>query len=202
MTPPASAELPLIQRKTACNRDCPDACGIVATVQGGRIIRLQGDPEHPITQGFLCERTARFLDRQYSPDRITTPLRRRGNEFIPISWDEALGEISQTLLRVRAESGPAAIMYYSCGGSMGILKGVCDYFFERFGPVTGKSGDVCTGAGDVAQMTDFGAEDSHDLFDLYHSRTIVLWGKNVHVGNVHLLPILKEARSRGAQIVS
>jgi anaerobic selenocysteine-containing dehydrogenase len=207
MTPPSSGsslseQLPLIQRKTACNRDCPDACGIVATVQGDRIVRLQGDPDHPVTQGFLCERTARFLDRQYSPDRITTPLRRKGNEFLPISWDEALGEIAETMLRVRAESGPAAIMYYSCGGSMGILKGVCDYFFERFGPVTGKSGDVCTGAGDVAQMTDFGAEDSHDLFDLHHSRTIVLWGKNVHVGNVHLLPILMEARSRGAQIVS
>lgn len=191
-----------IQLKTACNRDCPDACGIVATVVDGRVVRLQGDPDHPVTRGFLCERTSRFLERQYDPDRLTTPLRRRGDRFEPVSWDEALDEIAATMLRIRAESGGAALMQYRCGGSMGILKEVGDAFFQRFGPVTEKSGDVCTGAGDAAQMTDFGAEDSHDLFDLVNSRAILLWGKNVHVSSVHLLPVLKEARRRGATLVS
>ncbi len=191
-----------IQKKTACNRDCPDACGIIATIDDGKVVRLQGDPDHPVTQGFLCHRTSRFLDRQYDPSRITTPLRRRGTEFVPISWEEALDEIAAKLIAVRAESGPAAIMYYRCGGTMGILKAVCDYYFERFGPVTGKSGDVCTGAGDAAQMEDFGDEESHDLFDLYNSKTIVLWGKNLHVSSVHLLPIVKAAQARGAKLVS
>ena len=195
--------LPVIEQKlTACNRDCPDACGIVATVEDGRITRLQGDKNHPITQGFLCQRTSRFLEHQYDPRRLTSPLRRVGDRFEPVSWATALDDIATRLLRIRAESGPAAILYYRCGGSMGILKGVVDYFFERFGPVTGKSGDVCTGAGDAAQTTDFGEEDSHDLFDLLNSRCIVLWSKNLHVSNVHLLPVLLEARRRGAQLIS
>ena len=191
-----------IQKHTACNRDCPDACGIIATIDDGRIVRLQGDPDHPVTQGFLCHRTSRFLERQYDPSRLTSPLRRRGDAFVPISWDEALGEVADKLLAVREESGPAAIMHYRCGGSMGILKAVSDYYFERFGPVTGKSGDVCTGAGDAAQLEDFGDHESHDLFDLLNSRTIVLWGKNLHVSSVHLLPVIRAARERGAKLVS
>lgn len=190
------------RRITACNRDCPDACGIVATIEGGRITRLSGDPSHPVTRGFLCHRTSRFLERQYAPDRLTSPLRRRGDSFEPVSWEEALDDIAGRLLAIRAESGPAAILDYRCGGSMGILKGVIDYFFECFGPVTVKSGDVCTGAGDVAQMTDFGDEDSHDIFDLRHARTVILWGKNLHVSSVHLIPVILEARSRGATLVS
>ena len=98
------------QRITACNRDCPDACGIVATVEGGRITRLAGDPNHPVTQGFLCHRTSRFLERQYAPDRLTSPLRRDGEGFVPVSWDEALDDIARRLLAIRAESGPAAIL--------------------------------------------------------------------------------------------
>ncbi len=60
--------------RTACTRDCPDACQIVATVEDGRITRLRGDPAHPITRGFLCYRTDHYLDRQYSPERLTQPL--------------------------------------------------------------------------------------------------------------------------------
>ena len=186
---------------TACNRDCGDACSIVATVEHGQVVRLQGDRQHPVTRGFLCHRTSRFLERQYSPDRITTPLVRAGNSFEPRSWDEVLPLIAEQMLRFREESGPAAILHYRCGGSMGFMKHVTDYFFERFGPVTIKTGDVCTGAGDAAQQQDFGVEDSHDLFDLLNSRSIILWGKNPSVSQVHLLPVLKEAQKRGARLV-
>jgi anaerobic selenocysteine-containing dehydrogenase len=190
-----------MQIKTTCNRDCPDACGIVATVEQGRVTRLGGDPAHPVTRGFLCYRTNRFLERQYDPERLTTPLVRTGNGFAPLSWDEALDRVAEALLRIRAEDGPAAILNYRSGGSLGLMKHVTDYFFERFGPVTIKSGDICSGAGDAAQLTDFGEEDSHDLFDLYNSRTILLWGKNPYVSNVHVLPVLREARARGARLV-
>jgi len=186
---------------TTCNRDCPDACGIVATVEDGRVTKIQGDPDHPVTRGFLCYRTSRFLDRQYDRERLTSPLVRRGAEFVPVSWDAALDRVAEALLRIRGESGPAAILAYRSGGSLGLMKHVTDYFFERFGPVTIKSGDICSGAGDVAQETDFGDEESNDLFDLYNSRTIVLWGKNPYVSNVHLLPVLREAKARGARLV-
>jgi anaerobic selenocysteine-containing dehydrogenase len=78
---------------TSCNRDCPDACGIVATVENGRVTKLQGDPSHPVTQGFLCYRTSRFLDRQYDRERLTSPLVRRGAELVPVprrSWPTAV----------------------------------------------------------------------------------------------------------------
>ena len=188
-------------RRTTCNRDCPDACGIVATVEDGRVVKIQGDPSHPVTRGFLCYRTSRFLERQYDPGRITAPLLRRGDHFVPVSWDHALDFAAEKLLRIKAESGAAAILHYRSGGSLGLMKHVSDAFFERFGPVTIKRGDICSGAGDAAQLEDFGEEDSHDLFDLRNARTIVLWGKNPHVSSVHLLPILKEVREKGARLV-
>ena len=191
--------------KTACTRDCPDACGIIATVEDNRVVRIQGDPEHPITQGFLCKRTSRFLRRQYDPDRITQPMIRRDKKsdatWEPVSLEAALDLAAERLLHFRDNFGPASIMNYRCGGSMGIMKATTDYFFQEFGPVTIKSGDVCAGAGDAAQEIDFGIVDSHDVFDLYNSNTILIWGKNVYCSHVHLLPVLKKAKSQGCTLI-
>ncbi|HVQ35116.1 MAG TPA: molybdopterin-dependent oxidoreductase, partial [Candidatus Bathyarchaeia archaeon] len=188
--------------RTTCNRDCPDACGIVATVEDGRITKIQGDPDHPVTRGFLCYRTSRFLERQYDPDRLTTPLMRRGDGFVPVSWDDALDRIAETMLRIKSESGPAAILHYRSGGSLGLVKFLSDRLFGLFGPTAVKSGDICSGAGDAAQLTDFGEEDSNDLFDLLNARTIVLWGKNPHVSSVHVLPVIQEAKAKGTRVIT
>lgn len=187
--------------RTACTRDCPDACGIVATVENGRVVRIQGDPDHPVTRGFLCYRTSRFLERQYAPDRLTAPLLRRGERFLPLSWDDALDLVAEKLLRIKSESGGAAILPYRSGGSLAILKQVTDAFFAAFGPTSVKVGDICSGAGEAAQAADFGFWDAHDLFDLAHSRTIVIWGRNLYVSSVHLLPVVREARARGVKLV-
>ncbi len=188
-------------RRTTCNRDCPDACGIVATVEDGRVTRIRGDADHPVTRGFLCWRTNQYLETQYSPDRLTTPLLRKDGVLEPVSWDEALDFVAARLVAIRAESGPAAIFHYRSGGTLGIVKSLCDYFFERFGPVTVKRGDICSGGGDAAQLLDFGREESHDLFDLANARNIILWGKNVVVSSPHTIPVLKEAQARGAKLV-
>jgi len=192
-----------ILKKTSCTRDCPDACGLIATVTDGRVVRLQGDPDHPVTQGFICQRTSRFIDRQYSIDRLTRPLLRSGKSgsFQEVDWTSALDLVAERLLKYRSESGGASILQYRCGGSLGILKHIGDYFFEQFGPVTTKSGDVCAGAGEVAQETDFGTFDSSDYLDFHQSNTIFLWGKNVFVSSIHLIPELKKARANGARIV-
>jgi anaerobic selenocysteine-containing dehydrogenase len=188
--------------KTLCNRDCPDACSIVAHVQDGRVVKIGGDPEHPVTQGFLCYRTNRFLERQYAKDRVTQPLLRGSDgELRPISWDAALDLAADKLTQIRAQSGPAAIFHYRSGGTLGALAHLTDYFFEQFGPVTTKRGDICSGAGDAAQTTDFGEEDSHDLFDLRNAKNVLLWGKNVVTSSVHLVPLLKEIRGRGAKLL-
>ena len=188
-------------RKTICNRDCPDACSIVATVEDGRVTRIRGDREHPITRGFLCYRTSLFLSTQYSPDRVTTPLLRTNGRFQPVSWDEALDLAAARLTAIRRESGPAAVFHYRSGGSLGLLKHLSDYFFEKFGPVTVKRGDICSGAGDAAQEADFGEEDSHDILDLLNSKNILLWGKNVFTSSPHTVPVLRDAMARGARLV-
>ena len=88
----------------ACPHDCPDACGVLITVEDGRATKVQGDPSHPVTRGFLCAKVAKYLDRVYSPDRVLYPMRRiapRGERTSPsqgferISWDEALDEITR-----------------------------------------------------------------------------------------------------------
>src|SRR4029077_12030939 len=89
-------------KKTTCNRDCPDACSILVDVEEGKALRLRGDPEHPVTQGFLCLRTNRFLERQYSSERVLSPLIKRANgELGEASWDEALDLVARTLLRIK-----------------------------------------------------------------------------------------------------
>ncbi|MEK9838359.1 MAG: hypothetical protein VW396_04765, partial [Ilumatobacter sp.] len=61
-----------------CHHDCPDSCGWVVTVEDGRAVDMSGDPEHPFSQGELCPKVNRFLDRVNSPDRVLRPLRRVG----------------------------------------------------------------------------------------------------------------------------
>ncbi len=192
--------MPSQARRSTCNRDCPDACGLLAQVSEGKILSLRGDPDHPVTKGFLCYRTSQFLAKQDSPDRLRQPLLRKGGRLEPVSMAEALDHAAQRLQQIRQESGPAAIFHYRSGGSLGLLKLVADRFFERFGPCTQKSGDICSGAGEAAQKLDFGRSDSNDLFDLENSRHIYLWGKNPFVSNVHLVPILKKARAAGTRI--
>ena len=192
-------------RRTICNRDCPDACAIVATVERTgeteRVVKLAGDPDHPVTRGFLCWRTNHFLNLQYGPERLTEPLL-RGADGVhrPVSWDQALDFAAQRLLAIRAESGPAAIMHYRSGGSLGILKALSEAFFEAFGPVTLKRGDICSGASEAAQELDFGECESHDLFDLLNARQILVWGKNVLVSSPHSVPVLRQARASGTQL--
>jgi anaerobic selenocysteine-containing dehydrogenase len=188
-------------KKTLCNRDCPDVCSIVATVEDGRVTQLRGDKDHPITRGFLCARTSRFLETQYSPDRLTTPLVRRNGRLAPASWDEALDLVAAQLTQIRRESGPEAIFHYKSGGAMGLVKHVTDYFFELFGPTTVKKGDICSGAGEWAQLLDFGDFETNDVFDLGRAKQILVWGKNVYVSSPHLIPVLREARERGAHLL-
>ena len=191
-------------RYTTCNRDCPDACGIRAVVEDGRILSMEGDSEHPVTRQFLCFRTSKFPEKLDAPERVRTPLLRRakGAPLEPVSWDDALAYAADRLLSIRGESGPAAIFHYRSGGSLGLLKGLADRLFEAFGPCTTKIGDICSGAGEGAQELDLGTSDSNDLFDLLNARTIVLWGKNPTISSTHLVPVLKQAKDVGATVWS
>src|SRR5882672_6279906 len=111
----------------ACPHDCPDACGVLITVEDGRATRIQGDPVHPVTRGFLCAKVAKYLDRVYSPQRVLYPMRRVGpkgegegtrptQEFQRITWDEALNEITTRFKQIVADFGSEAVLPYSYGG--------------------------------------------------------------------------------------
>jgi anaerobic selenocysteine-containing dehydrogenase len=189
-------------KRTVCNRDCPDACGIVATVEHGRVVRLQGDHDHAVTRGFLCFRTNQFLRSQYHPERLVRPLLRKSGELTEVGWDEALGVVAKKLTKIREESGPEAIFHYRSGGTLGaVVSQASELFFEHFGPVTVKRGDICSGAGEAAQELDLGVCESSHLFDLERSRHILLWGKNVATSSPHTIPVLKRAQAAGAELV-
>ena len=126
---------------------------------------------------------------------------RHNGQLRSTSWNEALDRAAAALRDARRDHGPESILHYRSGGSLGILKHASDLMFARFGPVTVKRGDICSGAGEAAQEIDFGVADSNTVEDLDHSPLIIVWGKNPHTSGVHLLPRLKAAKARGAKIV-
>src|SRR5271170_1405991 len=94
-------------RRSVCALDCPDTCSLLINVENGVGSRLRGDPAHPVTRGFLCGKVARYLEREYSPERLLHPLRRIGakgeGRFERITWDAALDEIAEKLKSVASE---------------------------------------------------------------------------------------------------
>jgi anaerobic selenocysteine-containing dehydrogenase len=200
-----------------CSHDCPDSCGVLVTVDEttGRAVKVQGDPSHPVTRGFLCGKVTKYLDRVYSPDRLLYPMRRRagvpkgplaqGREteaFERISWDEALGEIAAKLKEIVAEFGPESVLPYSYAGTIGKLGyGSMDRrFFHRLG-ASQLDRTICSEAGGVALKSVYGIKLGTPPQDFAHAGLIIAWGANVHGNNVHLWPFIEEARRKGAKLV-
>ncbi|MEF2229615.1 MAG: molybdopterin-dependent oxidoreductase [Pseudodesulfovibrio sp.] len=186
---------------TSCTRDCPNTCGLVATVEDGRLVRLVGDPDHPLTRGTACHKTAKYVRRVYSPERVTVPMIRKSGEWEQATWDEALDLVARTMQRIKAESGPEAVLYYQGYGERTALKLLNKYFFNLFGGVTTMRGSLCGGAGQGAQNLDFGERVSHDPLDHLNANSIVLWARNPVSTNISLVPIIREVKKRGGKIL-
>jgi anaerobic selenocysteine-containing dehydrogenase len=186
---------------TSCTCDCPDTCSIVARVANGKVLSIRGNPDFEITRGFLCRKSHNFLKRLFSTRRVLFPLRRRGSKWERLSWDEASGLIASRIEAAIREFGPLSVFYYRDAGSIAALKHVNERFFNLLGGGTFASGSLCGGAGIAGQTADFGIRTSHDPSDLLNSRMIIIWGRNPAWTNVHLVPILREARRRGTSIV-
>jgi len=193
----------------ACPHDCPDACAVLITIEDGRATRIQGDPQHPITRGFLCGKVAKYLDRVYSPDRLLYPMRRvapkgRHGEgaFQRITWDEAFDEIVTHLKKISAEFGPEAILPYSYGGNCGVLNGgsMDMRFFHRLG-ASQLLRTICSEAGGQAMISIYGRKIGTEPEQFRHSKYIIAWGANIHGNNIHLWPFIEEARREGARLV-
>jgi molybdopterin guanine dinucleotide-containing S/N-oxide reductase-like protein len=201
----------------ACPHDCPDACGVLITIEDGRATRIQGDPEHPVTRGFLCAKVAKYLDRVYSPERVLYPMRRVGAKgpaasagegaratqaWERISWNEALDEIAQRFRQIVAEYGPESILPYSYGGTLGALNGASmdRRFFHRLG-ASQLERSICSSAGEEGLKSVIGIKLGTEPEQFAHSRYIIAWGSNIHGNNVHLWPFIEEARRKGAKLV-
>ena len=201
---------------TVCSHDCPDSCGVLVTVDGtGRAVKVQGDPGHPVTQGFLCGKVAKYLDRVYAPERVLYPLKRksgvakgplkRGEEhkaFERVSWDEALDSIAERLRAVAEEFGPESILPYSYAGTIGQLGyGSMDRrFFHRLG-ASQLDRTICSEAGGEAWKLVYGKKLGTPPEDYALAKLVVAWGANIHGNNVHLWPMIEQARRAGGRLI-
>jgi anaerobic selenocysteine-containing dehydrogenase len=216
--------------RAACPHDCPDACGVLITVEDGRATKIQGDPEHAVTRGFLCAKVAKYLDRVYSPDRVMYPMKRVGPKgpfaggsaratqagqsgaaattqitssvWRRISWGEALDEITSRFRAISTESGSEAILPYSYGGTLGALNGgsMDRRFFHRLG-ASQLDRTICSAAGEAGLKSVLGVKLGTEPEQFRHSKYIIAWASNIHGNNVHLWPFIAEARRNGAKLV-
>src|SRR3954447_6902280 len=192
-------------RHSVCALDCPDACSVLVTVDGDRATKLRGNPDHPVTRGFLCGKVAQYLEREYHADRLMYPMRRAGakgaGKFERIGWDRALDTIAERLHAVAREWGPEAILPYSYAGNMGLLNfnGMSARFFHRLG-ASRLDRTICSTAGGVGLVQAVGARYGTEPEQFRHSKLILAWGANVLATNVHLWPFIMEARRNGAKL--
>ncbi|MFZ3590503.1 molybdopterin-dependent oxidoreductase [Bacillus sp. DJP31] len=186
--------------KSACPLNCWDSCGLTVTVSHDKIVKIEGDLDHPITKGKICGRGRALEARTNNPQRLTTPLKKVNGSFQPITWDQALEEISSTMAGIKEEYGSTAILHSHDYANSGLLINLDKRFFNLFGGVTELVGSLCWGAGIEAQKWDFGDSYSHAPHDILNSKHIVVWGRNVARTNMHLYEYLQEAKKKGATL--
>jgi len=181
---------------------------MLVTVADGRAVDIRGAPDHPTTQGTLCTKVARYIERTYSADRVLFPMRRTGpkgeGRFKRITWDDALGEIAERLGAIaRSPDGPQAILPYSYAGNMGLLQyaSMDRRFFHRLGASL-LDRTICAAAGKAGWAAVIGASMGMDLEEYENSRLILIWGSNPIASNLHFWTRAQQAKRRGARLVA
>jgi anaerobic selenocysteine-containing dehydrogenase len=195
--------------RAACPHDCPDTCAMHVTVQAGRVIRIQGDPDHPPTHGALCTKVSRYAERSYHPERVLHPLKRVGPKagsprFERIGWDEALDTIAARLKAIagRGPGAAQAILPYSYAGTMGLIQGesMAARFFHRLG-ASRLDRTICASAGAEGLMATYGGKVGMHLEDYAHAKLILIWGSNSIASNLHFWTFAQQAKRQGATLV-
>lgn len=202
-----NATLPVLETiRGACSHDCPDTCSWIVEVEAGKAKKLYGNPKHPFTRGTLCAKVNPYLDRVYHPDRVLHPLKRIGakgeGRFERVSWDEALADVARRWNAIIAESGAEAILPYSHAGNQGMIQ-MASLDRRLFGALgcSRLERSLCGEVAGIGLAATNGLPYGVDPEELVHSRYIVLWGTNTIVTNLHLWPIIAEARRRGARLI-
>ena len=209
LVPPRADEQRPTLVRAACPHDCPDTCAMHVTVQAGRVIRIQGDPDHPPTHGALCTKVSRYAERTDHPERVLHPLKRVGPKAGPprferIGWDEALDTIAARLKAI-ASRGPGAaqaILPYSYAGTMGLVQGesMAARFFHRLG-ASRLDRTICASAGAEGLMATYGGKVGMHLEDFAHAKLILIWGSNSIASNLHFWTFAQQAKRQGATLV-
>ncbi len=190
----------------ACPHDCPDTCATLTEVQDGRAIAFYADPDHRVTRGWLCAKVRPYLERVYSPDRLTHPLRRvgpkGGGTWERITWDEAIAMIAERWQAIIADDGAAAILPYSYSGTLGLLQtAIVDArLWGRMG-ASGLERAICCAGSHAAVAATLGARHSADYADVRHSKLVIIWGHNPASTGPHFMPFLREAQKQGTYVV-
>jgi anaerobic selenocysteine-containing dehydrogenase len=191
-------------RRSTCPFDCPDACGLLVDVEGGRAVRVHGDPDHPYSQGTLCPKVNGYERSVHSDGRILHPMVRDGRKgegkFRRVSWDEAIRTTASGLRQVIDRHGAEAILPYSYAGTMGLVQRNAGHaFFHALG-ASRLDRTICSpakGAGWKAVMGDTLAPHPDEALG---SDLLVLWSINAVATSIHFAQRAKEARRRGAEI--
>ena len=192
--------------QTACPLDCPDSCTLEVTVQNGRVVKIDGGSENPVTRDFICGKVRRFGDRVYGEDRLLYPAVRQGSKgqgtFVRVTWDEALDLIATRMEEIRDGKGAEAILPFCYGGSNGLLTQDTNdaTLFRAFG-TSRLARTVCAAPTGAANMSLYGKMAGVTYQDYPHARLIILWGVNPAASGIHLVPYLREAQKAGARLV-
>jgi len=192
--------------KGACPHDCPDTCALRVTVEDGKVIKVQGQPEHPSTHGALCTKVSRYPERTYHAERVLHPLKRvsakhEAPRFERIGWDQALAEIAGRLRAIAARD-PQAILPYSYAGTMGMLQGeaMAGRFFNRLG-ASCLDRTICASAGGAALAATYGRKVGMHLPHFAEAKLILIWGSNSIASNLHFWTFANQAKREGAKLI-
>jgi anaerobic selenocysteine-containing dehydrogenase len=185
---------------SACPLNCWDSCGFLVTIEEGKVTKVEGNPEHPITQGKICGRGRMLENRTNSQERLLYPLKKAGDSFEQISWEQALDEIAEKLAFYKETYGTTSVLHSHDYANSGLLANLDGRFFNLYGGVTELTGSICWGAGIEAQNWDFGDAYSHAPEDLKNSKHVVIWGRNVARTNMHLYQNLQSVKRNGTKL--
>ena len=192
-----------------CPHDCPDTCSLVVSVDKstGKAVKLEGNKEHPITKGFLCNKVNHYLDLVYNKNRVLYPHIRVGpkgkkGKFKKVSWGYALNLISKNINKNLKQYGGDSIQPYSYSGTLGMLGywGMSERFWNKVGAAR-LSRTICIAAASTAGIYTYGAACGPAIDEVPKNDYIILWGTNVASTHVHMVPFLEEAKRNGAKIV-
>ncbi|PLR75888.1 oxidoreductase [Bacillus sp. V3-13] len=191
---------------SVCSLDCPDQCGLLVHKQDGKIVKIQGDPNHPVTKGNICNKVRNMTSRIYDPKRLQYPMKRIGKKgegkFERISWGEAISMVGSRWKELIRTDGPESILPYSFYGNMGRLsaEGMDRRFFHRLG-ASRLDRTICSVAGNVGYNYTMGGSFGIDPEDTVYSKLIIFWGINAVSTNMHQVALAQKARKNGAKIV-